>query len=124
MVGPFKINGVPLRRINQRYVIATSTRLDISKLKLSETFNDTYFRRDKSSVKLAREGQEGDIFSAPKSAYAVTDTRKKDQVNISINYLSLHITLDTSGQCKGFIHLVSSLIIVLKSLHSIFNCSC
>jgi len=80
--GPFKINGVPLRRVNQRYVIATSTRLDISKLKLSPTFNDTYFRRDKSSVKLAREEQEGDIFAAPKSVYTVTDIRKKDQAEV------------------------------------------
>jgi len=77
--GPFKINGVPLRRINQRYVIATSTRLDISKLKLSTTLNDTYFRRDKSSAKSAREEQEGDIFAAPKSSYTVTDLRKADQ---------------------------------------------
>jgi len=85
--GPFKINGVPLRRINQRYVIATSTKLDISKLKLSETFNDAYFRRDKSSAKSARADQEGDIFAVPKSVYTVTDTRKKDQVYLSTNHI-------------------------------------
>jgi large subunit ribosomal protein L6e len=34
VTGPFKINGVPLRRVNQAYVIATSTRIDLEGLKV------------------------------------------------------------------------------------------
>ena len=32
ITGPYKINGVPLRRVNQAYVIATTTRVDLSGL--------------------------------------------------------------------------------------------
>ncbi|KAG7673070.1 hypothetical protein Ndes2526B_g05363 [Nannochloris sp. 'desiccata'] len=43
VTGPFKLNGVPLRRINQAYVIATSTKVDVSKVD-SAKFDDSYFR--------------------------------------------------------------------------------
>ncbi len=33
--GPYAVNGVPLRRVNQSYVIATSTKVDVSKVDLS-----------------------------------------------------------------------------------------
>jgi len=89
VTGPFKINGVPLRRVNQQYVIATSTRLDISKVKIPETLNDTYFRRDKKSLRKQRQQQEGEIFASAKSQYEVTDTRKKDQVDVDKQLLSV-----------------------------------
>jgi len=45
VTGPFKINGVPLRRINPAYVIATSTKIDLSHAGLSlDKFDEAYFK--------------------------------------------------------------------------------
>merc|ERR1712166_816710 len=46
ITGPFKINGVPLRRVNQVYVIATSTKVDVSKVDVTG-LTDTFFAREK-----------------------------------------------------------------------------
>ncbi|KAI0851418.1 ribosomal protein L6e-domain-containing protein [Daldinia vernicosa] len=50
VTGPFKINGVPLRRVNARYVIATSCKVDLAGLdqaKIDEVAQAQYFARDK-----------------------------------------------------------------------------
>jgi len=52
VTGPYKINGVPLRRINQVYVIATSTKVDISKVDLKK-ISDKLFRRAPTEKKPA-----------------------------------------------------------------------
>lgn len=54
MTGPFKINGVPLRRVNARYVIATSTKVDLSGVDsstLDKVSGEDYFVREKKSSK-------------------------------------------------------------------------
>jgi len=89
VTGPFKLNGVPLRRVNQRYVIATATRLDLSKVTVPEQLTDTYFRRDKKGQRKARQQQQGDIFAATKKEYTVSEERKKDQVELDKSVLSI-----------------------------------
>lgn len=61
--GPFKINACPLRRISQRYVIATQTKIDISGVKIDENINDEYFKRKRE--KRAKK-EEGDVFQKKK----------------------------------------------------------
>ncbi|KAI8977163.1 ribosomal protein L6e-domain-containing protein [Mycotypha africana] len=58
VTGPFKVNGVPLRRVNQAYVIATSAKLDISNVKVDEKFNDAYFKKPAKAEKAFLEGEQ------------------------------------------------------------------
>jgi len=44
--GPYKINGVPLRRVNQAYVIATSTKVDVSSVTVSPRYKDYIMAND------------------------------------------------------------------------------
>ncbi|KAA8917789.1 hypothetical protein TRICI_000097 [Trichomonascus ciferrii] len=50
VTGPFKVNGVPLRRVNARYVIATSTRVSLDGVNVDK-FGVSYFAREKKAKK-------------------------------------------------------------------------
>ncbi|KAL9109361.1 MAG: hypothetical protein Q9227_005991 [Pyrenula ochraceoflavens] len=58
ITGPFKINGVPLRRVNSRYVIATKSKVDLSGIDgktVEKVGEEGYFTRDKVAQKKATE---------------------------------------------------------------------
>ncbi|KAL3719196.1 hypothetical protein ACJRO7_004193 [Eucalyptus globulus] len=74
ITGPFKINGVPLRRVNQSYVIATSTKVDISGVNV-EKFDDKYFAK---KVQKKKNKGEGEFFEAEKEEKNVLPQEKKD----------------------------------------------
>eukprot|EP01119_Soliformovum_irregulare_P004038 TRINITY_DN15048_c1_g1_i1.p1 TRINITY_DN15048_c1_g1~~TRINITY_DN15048_c1_g1_i1.p1 ORF type:complete len:238 (+),score=77.70 TRINITY_DN15048_c1_g1_i1:68-781(+) len=44
VTGPYSVNRVPLHRVEQSHVIATSTKLDLGNSKVDEKFNDAYFK--------------------------------------------------------------------------------
>lgn len=58
VTGPYSVNGVPARRVNQKYVIGTSTKVKLPSLDL-KVFSDAYFTKDKSSKSGKKEGGEG-----------------------------------------------------------------
>lgn len=58
VTGPFKVNGVPLRRVNARYVIATKTSVSLDGLDnstLEKVSGESYFSRDKKADKKGSE---------------------------------------------------------------------
>ncbi|KAM3328065.1 60S ribosomal protein L6 [Capsicum galapagoense] len=72
--GPFKVNGVPLRRVNQAYVIATSTKVDVSGVNVDK-IDDKYFAKEVE--KKVKKG-EGEFFEEKKEEKNVIPQEKKD----------------------------------------------
>ena len=50
MTGPYKINGVPLKRVNQAYTMTTSTVVDVKGADVSK-IDDAMFTRSRSQKK-------------------------------------------------------------------------
>ncbi|CCD24628.1 60S ribosomal protein eL6 NDAI_0D03140 [Naumovozyma dairenensis CBS 421] len=75
--GPFKVNGVPLRRVNARYVIATSTNVSVEGVNV-EKFNVEYFTKEKLSKK---EKKEANLFPEQQNR-EVSATRVEDQKSV------------------------------------------
>merc|ERR1712179_311025 len=85
VTGPFKLNGTPLRRVNQRFLVATTTKIDVSGVKVPDNINDKYFARVKAEKGAKRDGE---IFDAKKEEYKPSEQRKKDQVDIDTQVLN------------------------------------
>ncbi|KNZ46699.1 large subunit ribosomal protein L6e [Puccinia sorghi] len=80
--GPFKVNGVPLRRVNQAYVIATQTKVDISGLKLDQKFNDAYFAKEKKTRDQRAKAKEFFAENGEREKKKCPDSRIADQKTI------------------------------------------
>ncbi|KAF7835982.1 60S ribosomal protein l6 [Senna tora] len=78
VTGPFKINGVPLRRVCQSYVIGTSTKVDISGVNVDK-FDDKYFGKP---VEKKKKKTEGEFFEAEKEEKNVIPQEKKDDQKV------------------------------------------
>jgi len=90
VTGPFKVNGVPLRRVNQAYVIATSARVDMSGVKIDDKFNDAYFR-PKKEKKLPKSKKDAD---QPKTEEKPKQTGKKSKSKLPSSRLDDQKAID------------------------------
>merc|ERR1719375_2230074 len=76
VTGPHRVNGVPLRRVNQAYVIATSTKVKVDGIKMDK-FDDSLFPAKKS-----------DKSETAETAKAVSAERKKAQTDVDTALIS------------------------------------
>jgi len=78
VTGPYKVNGVPLRRVNQAYTIATSTKVDVKGVDVA-AISDDFFKRatEKASDKSA-----GEFFKEDSKKTAISEARKAAQKKV------------------------------------------
>jgi len=106
VTGPYEINGVPLRRLNQAYVIATCTKVDVSGADV-KAIDDGFFAR--AAKPKADKKDATEFFQTQKTKTPLSDTRKSEQKRVDgalvpkitavanlMSYLNAHFTL-TNG---------------------------
>lgn len=67
VTGPYKVNGVPLRRVNQVYTMTTSTKVNINGADLGK-IDDNLFAREKK----AKKTQESQFFAEGKQVSTIS----------------------------------------------------
>eukprot|EP00397_Hematodinium_sp_SG-2012_P069113 GEMP01116332.1.p1 GENE.GEMP01116332.1~~GEMP01116332.1.p1 ORF type:complete len:173 (+),score=32.53 GEMP01116332.1:45-563(+) len=75
--GPYSVNGVPLRRVNPAYCVATSTKVDIKSVDVSK-IDDAFFKRTVEKKSKKSEEQ----FFAKKATKELTEARKSAQASV------------------------------------------
>merc|ERR1712211_84109 len=103
VTGPMKLNGCPMRRINQIYLLATQTTVDVSAVKVPETINDDYFRHARAEK--VKKG-DGDIFTTKKEEYKPSEQRKTDQADMDKQVLEAIKKLPEAASLKSYFRLL------------------
>ena len=96
VTGPYKVNGVPLKRISQAFVIPTSTHIDIGDI--APEINDDYFKKakDAKNQKFFKEETERKIPDGKKQMQKKVDEAimgKLDKKSMEYKYLQARFTL-------------------------------
>merc|ERR1719446_1836498 len=77
ITGPYEVNGVPLRRVPQSYVIATATQVDISGVSIPENVNDDLFKKPRQQKK-----KDDELFFEKEKESTIDESRKALQKSV------------------------------------------
>ena len=77
VTGPYKYNGVPLKRVNAAYVLPTNTKLNVN-AEIAKGVTDDFFKK----VEITRTKQEDFFEDEKKKKERITEDRKKMQNDV------------------------------------------
>jgi len=84
ITGPYKINGCPVKRVHQKLVLATKTKLDLATIQIPDRMTDAYFRKPEKARKSA-----DNLYKVEKQSYVPSSERKEDQKSIDKQILEV-----------------------------------
>merc|ERR1712178_623333 len=75
--GPYQVNGVPLRRVPQSYVISTQTKVDITGVSVPAAVDDAFFKKAKAPKK-----KNDELFFEKNKESTIDESRKALQKEV------------------------------------------
>ena len=94
VTGPYSVNGVPLRRANQRLCICTSTKVDLGGADAG-SITDEFFGKEKSKKK---KGTEASMFATEPEERKLSDEKKAKQKSVDDK-----VAKGLSAEMKGYL---------------------
>lgn len=101
VTGPFAVNGVPLRRVNAAYVIATSTKVDVSGVDTSK-LDDAFFKAAEPAKPKKGAKKEADFFAGGDDGAAAKKAELKPEFVAAQKAVDAALTA-ALGELKGYL---------------------
>lgn len=111
VTGPFKINACPLKRMHQKFVIVTRTRIPFDGVKIPKHLDDKYFKAKKvcASKGSKKTKQGGNIFAKGKKATTSSKpNRIRGEDQIQVDKLVLKAIKEKMGDKKTILAYLGS----------------
>lgn len=107
--GPFKINGCPLKRMHQKFVIVTRTKIPFDGVKVPKHINDKYFKAKRTvTSKGKKTKQGGNIFAKGKKSTGTKPNRIRGEDQIQVDKQVLKAIKEKMGDKKTILAYLGS----------------